>query len=115
MSNADNTERNYVRMKKPSIARRAGPKAAKLGYDARQLSARKHCPDRCGEVGALTVGPAARVETMTSGESHPRSLELAKSINREGSLQLLRRLAPREERLERLLRLIRPHLLREHF
>ena len=67
-------------MKKPSTARRAGPKAAKLGYDARQSSARKHCPDRCGEVGALTVGQAARLETMTSGESHARGLEVAKSL-----------------------------------
>jgi hypothetical protein len=35
-------------------------------------------------------------------------------FNREGSLQVLCRLAAREERQERLLRIIGPHSLREH-
>jgi hypothetical protein len=51
---------------------------------------------------------------MRSSESHPRSLEVANQFKRDGSLQLLCRLAPREEGLERLLRIIRPHSLREH-
>src|SRR5882672_10105499 len=44
--------------------------------------------------------------------SHPRGLEV--QFNREGSLQVLCRLAASEEREERLLRIIRPHSLREH-
>jgi len=43
-----------------------------------------------------------------------RSLEVANQFNREGSFQLLCRLAPREEHLERLLRIFKPHLLLEH-
>jgi hypothetical protein len=73
-----------------------------------------YCPDRGGEVGVRTVGKAMRVETMRSGESDPPSLEVANQFNREGSLPLLCRLAPREERLERLLRIFRPHSVREH-
>jgi hypothetical protein len=64
---------------------------------------------------SLTVGQAVRVETTRRGESHPRSLEVPRQLNREGSLQVLCRLAAREERQERLLRIIRPHSLREHF
>ena len=63
----------------------------------------------------LTVGQAVRVETTRKGESHPRSLEVPSQFNREGSLPVLCRLAAREERQERLLRIIRPHSLREHF
>ena len=63
----------------------------------------------------LTVGQAVRVETTRKGESHPRSLEVPSQFNREGSLQVLCRLAAREERQERLLRIIRPHSLSEHF
>ena len=62
----------------------------------------------------LTVGQAVRVETTRRGESHPRSLEVANQFDREGSLQALCRLAAREERQERLLRIIRPHSLREY-
>jgi len=64
---------------------------------------------------SLTVGQAMRVETLRRGESDPRSLEVPSQFHREGSLQLLCRLAPREERLERMLRIIGPHSLREHF
>ena len=64
---------------------------------------------------SLTVGQAVRVETTRRGESNPRSLEVPSQFNREGSLQALCRLAAREERRERLLRIIGPHSLREHF
>lgn len=63
---------------------------------------------------SLTLGQAVRIETTRRGESHPRSLEVPSQFNREGSLQVLCRLAAREERQERLLRIIRPHSLREH-
>ena len=61
-----------------------------------------------------TPSPSVRVETTRRGESHPRSLEVPSQFNREGSLPVLCRLAAREERQERLLRIIRPHSLREH-
>jgi len=64
---------------------------------------------------SLTVGQAVRVETTRRGESHPRSLEVPSQFTREGSLQVLCRLAAREERLERFLCIIGPHSLREHF
>src|SRR6266851_5350524 len=57
---------------------------------------------------------AVRVETTRRGESHPRSLEVPSQFNREVSLQVLCRLAAREERQECLLRIIRPHSLRKH-
>ena len=63
----------------------------------------------------LTVGQAARVETTRKGESRPRSLEVPSQYNREGSSRYLCRLALREERRERLLRIIGPHSLREYF
>src|SRR5882724_10440633 len=64
---------------------------------------------------SLTVVQEARVETSRSGEPDPRCLKIPGQFNREGPLQLLCRLAAREERQERLLRIIRPHSLREYF
>ena len=64
---------------------------------------------------SLTGGHAVRVETKRRGESHPRSVEVPSQFDREGSLQALCRLALREERQERLLRILRPDSLREYF
>jgi hypothetical protein len=61
-----------------------------------------------------TPPPSQGGETTRRDESHPRSVEVPGQFNREGSLHLLCRLALREERQERLLRIIRLHSLREH-
>jgi hypothetical protein len=63
---------------------------------------------------SLTVAQTVSVETTRRGKSHPRSLEVPSHFNR-GSLKVLCRLTPCEEPLERFLRVIGPHSLREHF
>jgi len=64
---------------------------------------------------SLTVGQAVRVELREEVSHNPQSLGVPNQFNRESSLQELCRLASREERRERLLRVIRPHSLREYF
>ncbi len=63
---------------------------------------------------SLTVGHAVRIGTTRRG--HIREVyKVPGQFNREGSLRVLHRLAPCEKCLERLLRIIRPHPLREYF
>jgi len=58
--------------------------------------------------------PGGEGQDCEKRPSHPRGFEVPSQLNREGSLPVLCRLAAGEERQERLLRIIRPHSLREH-